>query len=212
MFTRKVTDIYGGLWEQNTSQNSKTHARIQNTSQNPKHFLEFKNTSQNPKHFLEFKKTSQNPTLPRIQKYFPESKTRPKIQNYFGILGRVLNSGNCFYVLGSVLDPGTCFGFWDEFWTLGCIFISVKCFRFWEVFVSMSHSRYGIYLWFLQWSVISLLPSVFDVPRPCPTCPILDVPKSQSPHTRVQMSQSPLVLSQFYTQLLISYIHGCNKV
>ena len=87
------------------------------------------------KHFPEFKNTAHNP------KHIPES-----IQNNFGfwdvfcILGRVFTLWEVFWILGHV------FGFWDEFWTLGCIFISGTWFRFWEVFVSMSHSRSGIYL------------------------------------------------------------------
>ena len=167
-----------------------------------KHFPEFKNTSQNPKHNPESK------TLPRIQKHFPKSKTHPRIQNNFGfwdvfcILGSVFTFWEVFWILGHI------FVFWDVFWTPGCIFISGKRFRFCEVFVPMSHSKSGIYLWFLQRSVISLRPL-----RPCIWCPTAlshmshtwcpQVP--ESPHTRpnVRVPLSPVPV--LYTA--INFLH-----
>ena len=114
-------------------------------------------------------------TLPRIQKHFSESKILPRIQLTLPRIQKHFPKSKTHPRIQNN------FGFWDVFCILGSVF------TFWEVFVPMSHSRSGIYLWFLQWSFISLCP-----PHPCiwrPTalshmphtwCP--QVP--ESPHTR----------------------------
>ena len=141
------------------------------------------NTSQNSKTLPRIQNTSQNP------KHVPESKT-------------ILDSGTCFVFWDMFLDSGMYFGLWDVFSFLGSVLDSGKC------FVSMSHSRSGIYLWLLQWSFISLHPL-----RPCiwhPTalshmshtwCP--QVPESPLMRPNVPVPFSPVPVS--YTAINFLY-------
>ena len=148
-------------------------------------------------------------TLPRIQKHFPESKTHPRIQNNFGfwdvfcILGSVFTFWEVFWILEPVLDSGMYFGLWGVFSFVGSVLDSGKCLSLWAT-VNLAFT--SDFCKNHSYPCVPCVP-VFDAPQPCPTCTILDVPKSQSPHTCV-----PLLQSQFYTQPLISYVHGCDKV